>query len=195
MDNFKGNSNAGKKLSTVTTNVKVKKQSELSKFGKQFFAEDGKSVKSHIFSNVIIPGLQKLFTDIVINGVNWLTYGKKSGGSTRSGVRNISYSNFYERNKSSGFSDSRSTSLSKPGAYSVNEVIFPDRGDAEEVLLKMKEACERYGMVSVADFYDTINEKHSFTDNKWGWTDLSNVEVVRNRDGFSINFPKSKPIE
>lgn len=185
-----------KDIPVVTKNVKVRKESEVSKFKKNFFAEDGASVKNHIFSTVVIPGLQRLFSDVIKNGIDWLIYGSKSSSGTRSGIRNVSYSNYYERSRSNtNYASGRTTSSSKPGAYSLNEVIFDERGEAEVVLDRMREAIARYTSVSVADFYDMVNFKHAFTDNKWGWDNLSDAEVVRNRNGYSIQFPKVKPLE
>lgn len=199
---IKGNSNVSKNeskiIKPVTTNVKVKKESEVSKFKKQFFAEDSRSVKGHIITTVIIPGIQRLMTDVVKNGIDWLIYGTKGGSSRPGGARNVSYQNYYTRNNK-GFGSNTTTNnrstATRPGPYSVNEVTFGDRGEAEETLMRMKENVERYGMVSVADFYDMVGAKHAFTDNKYGWKSLEDVSVVRDRDGYSIQFPKSRPIE
>lgn len=197
-DKIEGNSNVSKdklrETKPVTTNVKVKRESEVSKFKKQFFAEDSKSVKGHILTTVLIPGIQRLMADAVKTGIDWLIYGSKGGLNRGGGARNVSYQNYYERNKGFGTSNSISTA-SRPGAYSVNEVTFNDRGEAEETLLRMKENVERYGVVSVADFYDMVGAKHAYTDNKYGWKSLDTVTVVRNGDGYSIQFPKSRPIE
>ena len=86
-------------------------------------------------------------------------------------------------------------SPNQPTLYSVNEVVFPERADAEEVLLKMRESIASYGMVSVADFYDLINQRCSFTDQKWGWRDLRTADVIRVDAGFSIRFPRVSPLE
>ena len=202
MDNSnKGNSNVNKNvkdepkvIKPVTTNVVVKKQGELSKFKNQFFAEDSKSVKGHIFMTVVVPGVQRLMADAVKTGIDWLIYGTKGGSNRNSGIRNVSYQNYYNRDKP-GFGSSSKNTAARPGAYSVNEVTFGDRGEAEETLVRMKENIARYGMVSVADFYDMVGHKHAYTDNKYGWKSLENADVVRNRDGYSIGFPKSRPIE
>ena len=199
MEEFKGNPQSTKKdkekkdISPVTSNVIVKKENELSKFKKQFFAEDAKSVKGHIFLNVVVPGLQRLMTDIVKNGIDWMIYGTKGGSRTTGGARNISYTSYYDRNRAKP--RTASPTRTKPSLYSLNEVIFPDRGEAEQTLLRLEENVDRYGMVSAADFYDLINQKHSYTDNKYGWKSLETAEVVRNHDGYSIKFPTIKPIE
>jgi len=204
MDEFKGNSNANKekpasaaeprKIEPVTQKVTVKPESELKKFKHQFFTEDAKSVKGHIFLSVIVPGIQRLLSDIVKNGIDWLIYGVK-GSSSQSGIKNVSYSNYYDRNKSTAPSVPSSAYHNKSTIYAVNDVSFLDRGEAEEVLMRLREEADRYGMVSVADFYDMISQKHNYTDQKYGWRDLREAEIIRSRDGYSIRFPKILPIE
>lgn len=203
---FKGNSQSkkiedknpvgDKEITPITSNVNVKKQSELSKFKNNFFTEDSKSVRSHIFSTVIVPGIQRLISDSIKNGIDWLLFGTKGSGSTRSGARNISYSSIFDGgrrtssyNRSSGHVDDRRN------VWSVNDVTFVERGEAEAVLMRLREEVDRYQMVSVADFYGMISQRHSFQDNKWGWRNLDNADVVRSRDGYSIRFPKIIPIE
>lgn len=199
MEEFKGNSNASKKkeseekqLKPVTSNVVVKQESEVKKMAKQFFNDNAKNVGTHVVTDVLIPGMQKLVSDMIKNAIDWILWGtsKKSSGS--SGVGNVSYSSYYNRTPATGYSQPQQT---RNDIYSVNDVTFNDRGEAEQVLASMKEQIVRYGMVSVSDFYDLISYKSNYTDNKYGWRDLSQAEVIRFRDGFSIRFPKIVPLE
>ena len=75
--------------------------------------------------------------------------------------------------------------------FSFNEVVLFDRGETEEVLMSLREQIDRYGMVSVADFYDMVGQSAPYTANKYGWRDLRDAGIDRVRDGYSINFPKS----
>lgn len=199
MEDFKGNSNASKKqeleerqMKAVTSNVVVKQESEVKKIAKQFFSDNAKNVGSHLVTDVLIPGIQKLVSDAIKNGIDWILWGtgKKSSGS--SGVGNVSYSSYYNRTPATSYSQPQQT---RNDIYSVNDVTFNDRGEAEKVLMSMREQIIRYGMVSVSDFYDLISYKSNYTDNKYGWRDLSQAEITRYRDGFAIRFPKIVPLE
>lgn len=206
---LKGNSNASKNENNnrvgdkvVTTNVIIKKESEASKLKKKFFAEDIRTVSGHVVDSVVIPSLQKILSDIVKGGIDYLIYGSKVPKS-QSGPGLISYNNYYNRTSYPGVSpysipingNSPSSSISQPSVYAIDEVIFRERSDAEEVLLRMKEAISSYGMVSVADFYDLINQRCDFTARKYGWRDLKTADIIRINDGFSIRFPRITPIE
>lgn len=202
MSDYIGNSNASKRLAAeassqqdkkiepVTANVTVKKETAVKKFGRKLISEDAKSVGSHVLDNVIVPSIQKLLVDSVKNAVDWLIYGKR-GTTTNSGIRGISYSSYFDKNRQTQQSPAP---ISRPSIYSVNEVIFDDRGEAEEVLLRMREAIDKYSMVSVGDFYEMICQKSEFTSQKYGWRDLKDAVVVRRGAGYAINFPKIEPL-
>ena len=203
MEDFKGNPDTPEKFNTkpsigkpVTTNVVVKKESEAKRLGKKFFAEDAKTVGSHVVESVVIPSLQKLLSDAVKGAIDWLIYGSK-GSKNSSGVGTISYGSYYNR---SGYINQTPVYTNpmlnnKPTLYAVNDIIIADRGEAEEVLLRMKESINSYGMVSVGDFYDLVGQRANFTDQKWGWFDLRTADIIRVDGGFCIRFPKVQPIE
>lgn len=203
MEDFKGNPDTPEKnnpkLSTgpVTTNVIVKKESEVKRFGKKFFSEDAKTVGNHVVDSVVVPSLQRLVVEIVKNAIDWIIYGSK-GSRNPSGVGSISYGSFYNRsgyvNPTPGY---QSPIMPKPAStlYAVNDIVIADRGDAEEILLRMKETINSYGMASVGDFYDLVGQRANFTDQKWGWVDLRTADIIRVDDGFCIRFPKVQPLE
>ena len=198
MKSYDGNSNINKnapereKLPTITNNVKIKKETEISKFKKNFFAEDAKTVKGQVFRNVVVPSIQRMITDVVKTGIDILIYGGRSNPDKNSRVGNISYSNYYDRNKSAPTIPSGAYSKN---TFSFNEVVLFDRGETEEVLMSLREQIDRYGMVSVADFYDMVGQSAPYTANKYGWRDLRDASIDRVRDGYSINFPKASPLE
>ena len=66
--------------------------------------------------------------------------------------------------------------------------------EAEEVITKMDELIDTYGMVSVADLYDLVGKTSEYTDNKYGWTNIRTAEVIRVRDGYMLKLPKVTPI-
>ena len=64
--------------------------------------------------------------------------------------------------------------------YEYDDIIIESRGDAELVLDQLEEIISTYGVASVADLYDLVGiTGRSYTDNKYGWTDIRNAKVVR----------------
>lgn len=180
-----------KKFESVVSNKTTKKKkSELTKFANSFVSEDIHTVKNYIFSDVIIPALKNLISEIVKDGIDALLFGstaprKKSSGTT------TSYRSYYEPRASKV-----TYSPDKSNLYDYDDIIFESRGDAEKVLMTMNEALERYGVVTVADYYDISGQKFgNYTDNNYGWKTISNARVERVKDGHVIRFPKVSPIE
>lgn len=175
----------------VSGTAKVKKKSEIRKFTDVFVSEDMDSVKSYIFMDVLVPAVKKAISDIVTNGTDMLLYGESGGKPTKkSSASRVSYRSYYD----SGDRRERPTTRSMVG-YEYDEIVIDNRGEAESVLDRMDEIVSTYGMVSVADFYDLIGVTSKYTDNKYGWTSISNAHIVRTRDGYMIKMPKALPLD
>lgn len=179
-----------KKLDKVVSSpVKVKKKTELSTLKDVFISEDAANIKSYVVMDVIIPSIKKAIIDIVTNGAEMLFYGKSGSGRKRTTADRVSYRNFYDDRR-----DERPRPGSTVTSYSFDEITFTTRGEAEEVLCRMDETVDTYGVVTVADFYDLVGITGNYTDNRYGWMSMRNVDVVRARDGYKLTLPKAIPI-
>lgn len=201
MDEFKPNSHASKREASlnekekvqkvVTGAVKTKKKNEFRKFTDIFIAEDAKNVKSYVFMDVIVPAIKKAIADVVTDGISMLLYGGTKRGERPSAASKVSYRNYYDRRDD----DRRTTSSSRTrNAYDYDDIILESRGEAEDVLSRMDELIETYGVVSVADLYDLVGISGNYTDNKYGWSNIRNAEPVRVQDGYMLKLPKVLPI-
>ena len=179
-----------KKVEKVVTGVvKTKKKSEISKFTDIFISEDASRVKSYIFMDVLVPAIKKAISDVVTNGIDMILYGGNGGGrSSKSSAAYVSYRSYSDRRD-----DRRSTSESR-SRYSPDDIILESRGEAEEVLSRMCELIDTYGEASVADLYDLVGKSCNYTDNKYGWTNISNAEPIRVRDGYILKMPRVTPL-
>ena len=173
----------------VRGTVKTKKKNELRKFADIFISEDIHTVGNFILTDVVVPTVKKVIVDIITEGANMIFFGDRGRGSrSNSNSSYISYSRFSDgRNQSSNTSSYRS-------GYSHDDIVLETRGEAEEVLLRMDELIDTYGMASVADLYDLVGKSCHYTDHKYGWTNLRNAEPIRVRDGYMLKLPKAGPI-
>ena len=73
--------------------------------------------------------------------------------------------------------------------------VLNSRTEAEEVLEKLRNILTDYGSVTVADYKELIGITSTFTENKLGWTDLSNAEIIRSFDGWTVVLPKPKKLD
>lgn len=179
----------------ISGTAKAKKKSEIRKFTDVFVSEDMDSVKSYILMDVLVPAVKKAISDIVTNGIDMLLYGEagRNKSTSSSTASHVSYRSYYD-SQNNNRRDSRQTSRPRIG-YDYDDVIIDNRGEAEEVMTRMDELMETYGLVSVADFYDLVGISGNYTDNKYGWTDIRNASIVRTRDGYMIKLPKALPLD
>lgn len=199
MDEYKSNSNKSRSEDkrvankVVTGDVKVKDKSEMQKIADTFIAEDVKNVKNYILSDVLVPVIKKAVSDIVTNGVNMILYGEPKKGSTKYDGNDIqtSYRSYYdEKNR-----DPRNAQT-YGRLYSFKNVILATRIDAENVLDQMNAILNKYGSVTVADYYDLVGAPNVYTDYKYGWRDLRSAYIYRNNDdSYSLKLPKALPLD
>ena len=159
MEDYKPNSNKFKEENkekkvekVVTGKVITKKRSKMNKFVDEFISEDAKNVKSYVFGEVLIPAIKKAISDIVTDGIDIILYGESRKGNRKSISDRVSYRNYYD----GGYSRSRVNDrpISITNAYSYDDIILDSRGEAEDVLSRMDELMDTYGLVRVADLYD-----------------------------------------
>lgn len=198
LTNYKSNSNRSKenkaeehKVEKVVKGpVVTRKKSGFDKLKGEFISDDAKNIKSYVFGEVLIPAIKKAISDIVTDGIAILLYGEsRNGCNRRSTADRVSYRSYYDN------SYDRRGSISRATSYSYDDIILNSRGEAEDVLMRMDELMETYGLVRVADLYDLVGITGNYTDNKYGWTNIRNAEIVRVRDGYMIKMPRAVPID
>lgn len=177
----------------VTGVVKTKKKSKISQAMDNFISEDAKNVKSYVFGEVLIPAIKKAISDIVTDGIDIILYGEARGRNKRSTADRVSYRSYYDDRGGRNRMNERQAIM--PGSYSYDDIILSTRGEAEDVLSRMDELIETYGLVRVADLYDLVGITGNYTDNKYGWMNIRNAEIIKVRDGYMIKMPRAVPID
>lgn len=169
--------------------VKVRPKSGLHKLTDVFISEDAANVKSYIVMDVLVPAVKKAISDIVRDGIDMILYGESKGRNSSSSSY-VSYRD-YSRRDEDRFRD---RDRDRRG-YNHDDIVLESRGEAEEVITRMDELIETYGVVSVADLYDLVGKTCEYTDNKYGWTNVRNAEPIRVRDGWMLRLPKALPLK
>lgn len=175
--------------------------------------EGASSIGGYVSQEIIKPAVKNIIVDAVTSGINMIMYGDRgmpNRGSRYYGSSDnrprTNYSNAYSSRP--GPANERSYSyarepaidpkspviMSNTARYGVEEYVIQDRYDAAHVLTTLTECADRYGIVSVADYYDLIKVTSNFTDNSYGWRhdSISAARIVPVRGGYIIKFP---PVE
>ncbi len=178
-----------KKLEKVVSGgTKTRKKNEVKKFANIFIPEDAENVKSYILMDVIVPGIKNALADVV----SIMLFGEagRIGGRREKGSR-ISYQKYYDDRRD----DRRDYARPRTSGFEYDDIVFEDRGDAALVLDQLESAIANYGLASVADLYDLAGVTcRSYTANKYGWTDIRTAKVVRVREGYILQLPRTVQI-
>lgn len=177
----------------VTGKVISRKKSGLRKFTDEFISEDAKNIKNYVFGEVLIPAIKKAISDIVTDGIDMILYGGTRPGNRRSPADKLSYRNYSSYSARDSYR--RDSEPRTYQSYDYDDIILDSRGEAEDVLARMDELIDSYGLVRVADLYDLVGITGNYTDNKYGWTNIRNAQIVRVRDGYMIKMPRAIPID
>lgn len=177
----------------ISGTATVKKKTGLSKFASDFISEDAGSVKDFVLYDILLPSAKRAISEMFKGAIDIFLYGKTSANKPSTPAANISYNRMYKPQVNSYMNgavphQTRTT-------YGYDNVVLSTRADAEIVIDTMNEILSQYGMVRVADFYDLVGITGSYTDNNYGWTDLSDAHTVRlNEGGYLIKLPRATPI-
>lgn len=195
MTEYKLNSNVAKENETITRHKRDKvvsaETSTRKKSDVEKFAMDISSVKSTVISDIVIPSIKQLISEMVKTSIDMLLFHEVRQDNRRPTASKISYNSYYEDQRRYASPNTSRT------AYDYDDVVFQTRGDAESVLGAMEEIVDQFDLVSIADFYELSDIPNpNFTATKYGWTNLRTAEVVRLRGGgYAIKFPKASRID
>ena len=189
--NYQSNSHKSKRIAVEDKNkvdkivkgkVKTKKKNSILA---SFINDDLQDIKKYIVEDVLIPTIKKTITDVVKNSIDMFFYGEVSR-SNRSNSSRISYSSYYDRDREP---------RSRRNSLLIDDIVLESRAEAEEVLDRLDEMIEEFGMASVLNLYDLIGVTAPFTADKYGWTDIRSASVVRTKDGYMLKLPRALPLD
>ncbi len=183
--------------------VRVKKKTLGKKIFETFVKEDVVNVKEYMIYDMLIPAVKNFLFDGIIGGIKdtiemslFGTNSRVSGNRVVRGPGGQSYVQYQAIGNQKRTQDERRHSAANNRAVSnFGDIEFSSRGEAEEVLSQLVDFTADYGMASVADLYYSVGMASDYTDNKYGWTDLSSSYVDRSRTGYILRLPKPRPLD
>lgn len=196
------------KATKVTKGEVIKRKTPLGKRVKDTFfgGEDGRGVVEYIAFEVMVPAVKDLLADTVNLGVERLIFGDSARGTSRRTGRRPSssrsnHTSYGARYRRGGLTpdprERRGQTISSRSraSHDFDEIILETRGEADEVLDRLSERVEMYQLATVADLYDLVGVTCTYTDDKWGWEDLSTSGIRRIRQGYLLDLPAPDPID
>lgn len=180
----------------ISGTAKRKKKSLGTKFTEVFLSEDAGNVINYIFEDVFVPTVQKLFEDVVINGVKFLFHGKSANKNNSNPVNYVSYRSYSSQDSSNDrFAEPNRVNGRSRSDYNFDYIELKTRGECERVLEAMDNLIDTYKKVSVADMYEMVGLIPRFTDYDYGWKHIGDAKVERSNDGYILVMPPIIPLK
>lgn len=217
--NYQGNSNVDKAAASTPAKAesRVKKIEGMSVTQKKtglgkrikdsFGGQDLKSVGLYLVLEVMVPASRDLLFDLIKEGGHRAIYGDTVrrqptiGSSILGGnrLKQTSYSSISSSPLSGGrrAGDTNITQRER-SQFDFSGLVIADRVLAQEVLERMGDAIEEYGVVTVADFYDLMEiSGNGFTDQTFGWDAkaFSTADAKKVRDGYILDLAEPRAIK
>lgn len=178
------------KVEKVVKGPVKRKKNEVRKFADIFAPGDVSNIKNYLLMDVAIPMVKKMLSEMVRIGADMLIYGDagRSAGTGHTAYNKISYS--------SGPSSVVPAAAKVRTPFNYDDIVLPNRVDAEEVLRCMGDIIDTYKLVSVATLYELCGIRdHNYMNHKYGWMDLRGADIIRVRDGWLLKLPKAYPLD
>lgn len=163
-----------------------------------------KDVVSYTFNNVLLPSIVDGVVNTLKGTIDGFFYGdSRPRNSTTSyntnrtnyGALSRGYTSANRTQQTGGvvYSGGRTDYAATSRRRGFEMITIANRRDAESILDYLITCVQQYDCVSVADYYDAfegkINVQARFTDNDWGWFDLSGVDIRHVPGGWIIDLP------
>ena len=196
---------AGKEHKKVVTgNPTLKKKSVGKRIKETFVTEDLGDITRYLLEDIIIPTVKDCISDAVSSAVDMALFGSPRKTKTlKSNSGFTSYSNFYNKGSQTQYNQKDTQKVSRTNV-DIEHILFSDadysrsgqaKQEAENVLFRLNDLLLEYQIASLSDLYDAIGVTSQYTDEKWGWKDLSKAGIKRVKEGYILVLPKPIPLD
>lgn len=197
-----GNKPEPKKIEQIATGDVVRRKKPLGRrFSETFVGGDAKSAGAYVLFDVLLPAAKDMVADAMSMGVEKMLFGEARSTSRRGGTRSstnsyVSYNRYAPTNPTTRREEPRANPSRRARAsHDFDEIILATRVEAEEVVDRLFDLVSRYESATVSDLYELVGVAGTFTDEKWGWTDIRGAGVSRVRNGYLLDLPKPEPLD
>jgi hypothetical protein len=208
MDDFPSNSHQHKlpgaepepkKIDRIIEGEVIRRKKPLgTRIKETFVGSDMRSVGQYITFEVLLPAMKDTIADITSQGVERMLFGEARSTSRRTGMR-PGGGGYVQYNRMAGERDRRRDrefpSRKARANHDFDDIVLATRVEADEVIDRLFDLVSRYNSATVADLYELLGISGSFTDDKWGWTNLYGAKARRVTGGYLLDLPRPEPLD
>lgn len=175
--------------------VTQKKPNVFKRAARGMVADDVTNVGDFVLTDVVMPAVRNLMYDIVSQGMHRVLFGTARGPRRGSGAGAYSgpganLKTAYHRVTNEPARNEPGISRSDMARHNFDEIYLDDNAEALDVLENLIARVNQYGSASVADFYEYLGVTGGFTDQAYGWKNLSAAQVRQTRKGYTFDLPR-----
>ena len=174
----------------------VKKRGTFATMREIFISEDASTIGKYITMDVLVPTIKNAISTIFKDGIDILLYGTTGNPNKGKNLAGkVSYSSFYDARNAA------QTRAPEKKTFWYDELEYPTRDEAVDVINSMDDLLSTYGQVSVADMYELSNATPEYTYNNYGWkapaiADIHQVaNITRRGNSYLIKLPRPMPLK
>lgn len=168
--------------------ITVKQKTFGQKLKEAVFGEDVKNVPEHVFFNIVVPNVMRMFGDSV-QGALSMTFrgfnGRRPSRDDDDVYRDYNRASTRERAR-------RATPASETN---FDDYIFSSRYGVEHVIDVLEDLLDEYNVITVADVCTQVGKTPRGVDNKWGWKSVREFEAIQVREGWILSVPRAKYLD
>jgi hypothetical protein len=194
---------------TAVTKANVKKPNLLNRFMVAFVGPDGfKGIGAYVRDDIVVPAVKGMIADAITGAVNGAFYGHnrpRGGGRPYNSYSGYSQYTVGPRETKYNYGGSYGPSKFAPQddipapsratqRFDSSRYVIPTRDEAAAVMEGMENLLAAYDRVTIADFYDMVGVESEFTDNNFGWTNLTGAGIRAYQGGFLVMLPEARAL-
>lgn len=183
--------------------VTQKKPNVFKRTARSMVADDVQNVGDFVVTDILVPALRNLLYDVIVGGAGRTIFG--TAQARRPGMspglfgtaQNLKTAYHTASNPNASNAPPAPAGMSKQAQarFDFSEISLSDHSEAFTIVEMLKMRVSEFGTASVADLYDLLGHTGAFTDQNWGWTDLSAAGVRQQRTGFVLDLPHPVPLK
>lgn len=151
-----------------------------------------RNIGNSLFEEVVMPNVADIIIDFFSQGIQMLVSQMLGGEIQPRRGRHHSYNKLYRtptQSVKSGIRRARPHVVDQIDDSVYEDIFFESRIGAQRVLGRMMEKVGEFGHATVGDVNALAGLATNYTQQGWGWTDLSGTKVHYTSDGYVIGFP------
>lgn len=194
-----------KNIKQVTSSAAGRRKRSLGKrFSDTFVNGNAKNVWQYVALDILIPAAKDMISDAASAAVDQMLFGgdarnrrRRSPGMSMTGpLGSISIGNKPPTNYGDPRrAQSNQISHRARANHDFDEIVIETRAEGEAVIDGLYELLSTYEQVTVADLYELVGITSNFTDQKWGWRELTGTGISKIRGGYLLNLPRPEVLD